>query len=40
MSLTFGSGPFGPRPTGEFNFTREGPDMVLYWEDFPKSLSQ
>jgi len=38
MSLTFGRGPFGRQPGGEFNFTRQGPDVVLYWEDFPKRV--
>jgi len=38
MSLTFGHGPFGRQPGGEFNFTRQGPDAVLYWEDFPKRV--
>lgn len=38
MTLTFGGGPFGPQARGQFNFTREGPDTVLYWEDFPKRV--
>jgi len=38
MSLTFGRGPFGRQPGGEFNFTRQGPDVVLYWEGFPKRV--
>ena len=38
MSLTFGHGPFGPQPGGEFNFTRQGPKAVLFCEDFPKRV--
>lgn len=38
MTLTYGSAPFGPRPSGVFNFEREGPEHVLYWEDFPKRV--
>lgn len=38
MSLMLGSGPFGDRPAGTFNFRREGPSTVLYWEDFPKRV--
>lgn len=36
MTLTFGLAPFASRPLGTFNFTRQGPDKVLYWADFPK----
>jgi len=35
MSLTIGDAPFGSRP-GSFNFTRTGPDRVLYLEDSPR----
>jgi uncharacterized protein (DUF427 family) len=38
MTLTFGMGPFGPHPAGQFNFTRRGPDTVLYWDDYPKRV--
>jgi len=38
MSLTFGHGPFGQQPGGEFNFTRQGPKAVLYCEGFPKRV--
>jgi uncharacterized protein (DUF427 family) len=30
MTLTLGTGPFGPQATGRFNFTREGPAHVLF----------
>ncbi|MDQ3710248.1 MAG: DUF427 domain-containing protein [Actinomycetota bacterium] len=32
MSLTMGAGPFGPQSPGTFNFQRQGPAHVLYWE--------
>lgn len=38
MALTVGKAPFGQQPAGSFNFRREGPDVVLYWEDFPKRV--
>lgn len=38
MALTLGDAPFGTSPAGQFNFTRKGPDTVLYWEDFPKRV--
>ena len=38
MSLTLGTGPFGPHPAGSYNFERVGPKSVLYWEDFPKRV--
>ena len=38
MALTKGSGPFGEQAQGEFNFTREGPAHVLFWEDSPRRL--
>ena len=38
MALTKGGGPFGEHPGGVFNFTREGPAHVLYWEDSPRRV--
>jgi len=38
MTLTYGKAPFSDRPGGVFNFRREGPAAVLYWEDFPKRV--
>ena len=38
MTLTLGSGPFGPATTGRFNFERVGPRHVLYWEDWPRRM--
>ncbi len=38
MSLTIGTGPFGDQPGGEFNFTREGPERVIFWEDHPRKV--
>jgi uncharacterized protein (DUF427 family) len=38
MTLTFGRGPFGTHPAGQFNFAKPGPDTVLYWEEFPKRV--
>lgn len=38
MALTMGTGPFGPEPAGRFNFTRQGPEHVLYWEPVPKRV--
>lgn len=38
MSLTIGSGPFGDQPGGEFNFTRQGPERVIFWEDHPRKV--
>lgn len=35
MALTVGNGPFGPKTSGTFNFKREGPAHVLYWEECP-----
>ena len=35
MALTVGNGPFGPKTTGTFNFKREGPAHVIFWEDCP-----
>lgn len=36
MSLTVGSGPFGHRPAGSFDF--EPPKRVVYVEDFPRRI--
>jgi uncharacterized protein (DUF427 family) len=36
MSLTVGSGPFGHRPAGSFDFER--PPHVVYVEDFPRRV--
>jgi uncharacterized protein (DUF427 family) len=38
MSLTQGSGPFGPRPGGVFNFEYDSPEHVIYVEDCPKRV--
>jgi uncharacterized protein (DUF427 family) len=38
MSLTKGNGPFAPEPGGVFNFTRQGPDRVLYLAPSPKRI--
>jgi uncharacterized protein (DUF427 family) len=38
MALTKGSGPFGEYAEGTFNFTREGPAHVLFWEDSPRRV--
>lgn len=38
MTLTYGEAPFSDRPGGVFNFRRQGPGPVLYWEDFPKRV--
>jgi uncharacterized protein (DUF427 family) len=35
MTLTLGTGPFGPQTQGIFNFERIGPAHVLYFEDCP-----
>jgi len=36
MALTYGSAPFSPEKSGQFNFSL--PDSVLYWEEFPKRM--
>ena len=36
MSLTVGTGPFGHRPAGSFDF--EPPERVVYVEDFPRRI--
>jgi uncharacterized protein (DUF427 family) len=38
MTLTRGTGPFGPAPAGQFNFTRTGPAHVLFWNPSPKRV--
>lgn len=38
MTLTIGTGPFGPQTAGTFNFTRAGPAHVLYFEDSPRRV--
>jgi len=38
MALTKGSAPFGEYALGEFNFSREGPAHVLFWEDSPRRV--
>jgi uncharacterized protein (DUF427 family) len=35
MSLTAGSGPFGKRPAGRFNFAPEPPGSAIFWEPVP-----
>ncbi|MGN6799719.1 MAG: DUF427 domain-containing protein [Gaiellaceae bacterium] len=35
MSLTAGSGPFGKRPAGRFNFEPEPPGSAIFWEPVP-----
>jgi len=35
MSLTAGSGPFGKRPQGRFNFDPEPPGSAIFWEPVP-----
>jgi uncharacterized protein (DUF427 family) len=38
MSLTKGSGPFGERPAGTFNFDPQAPEHVLYLESCPRRV--
>jgi uncharacterized protein (DUF427 family) len=38
MSLMIGSGPFGQRPAGSFNFARPSSEVVLYLEDSPRRM--
>ena len=38
MSLTKGSGPFGERPAGTFNFDPKAPEHVLYLESCPRRV--
>ena len=35
MSLTAGSGPFGRRPAGRFNFEPQPPGSAIFWEPVP-----
>ncbi len=35
MALTVGTGPFGRKAAGVFNFERSGPAHVVYWEPVP-----
>ena len=35
MSLTAGSGPFGKRPAGRFNFEPQPPGAAIFWEPVP-----
>ena len=35
MSLTAGSGPFGTRPAGRFNFEPQPPGSTIFWEPVP-----
>ncbi|HST17772.1 MAG TPA: DUF427 domain-containing protein [Gaiellaceae bacterium] len=35
MSLTAGSGPFGERPQGRFNFDPQPPGAAIFWEPVP-----
>jgi len=35
MSLTAGSGPFGKRPQGRFNFDPQPPGAAIFWEPVP-----
>jgi uncharacterized protein (DUF427 family) len=35
MSLTAGTGPFGERPLGRFNFDPEPPGAAIFWEPVP-----
>jgi uncharacterized protein (DUF427 family) len=38
MALTMGTGPFGQRPGGEFNFDLPRKQGVIYFEDFPRRM--
>jgi uncharacterized protein (DUF427 family) len=38
MSLTAGTGPFGKRPAGRFNFTPEPPGAAIFWEQAPQRI--
>jgi uncharacterized protein (DUF427 family) len=38
MSLTVGTGPFGQRPAGAFNFELPRRKGVIYFEDFPRRM--
>lgn len=38
MALTVGTGPFGHRPAGEFNFERPRTKGLIYFEDSPRRM--
>ena len=38
MTLTIGTAPFGRRPDGEFNFSYDAPQHVLYFEGSPRRV--
>ena len=38
MSLTVGTGPFGDRPAGRFNFELPKRRGLIYFEDFPRRI--
>lgn len=38
MGLTVGSGPFGRKPSGVFNFHYDAPGHVIYWDDSPRRV--
>jgi uncharacterized protein (DUF427 family) len=38
MSLTAGAGPFSKQPQGVFNFRREGPRSVIFWDPEPRRI--
>jgi uncharacterized protein (DUF427 family) len=38
MSLTAGTGPFGKRPAGRFNFEPNPPGATLFWEQVPQRV--
>ncbi len=38
MSLTAGTGPFGRRPAGRFNFEPQPPGAAIYWEPVPQRI--
>ena len=38
MALTVGTGPFGQRPAGEFNFELPRRKGLIYFEDFPRRI--
>lgn len=38
MTLTIGTGPFGPQSGGVFNFEIDAPEHILYFEDSPRRV--
>ncbi|MGH2747089.1 MAG: DUF427 domain-containing protein [Actinomycetota bacterium] len=38
MTLTIGTGPFGPQSAGVFNFEIDAPKHILYFEDSPRRV--